>query len=181
MKRRQIPQKLVHENVTYTKKFYVHEIASANLSKIYFLKNAKKTCKPNNGDLNLDWKINILLPAWFYPFCKLLRSFCSLIFHWSSTVMGRSSPPEVFLGKCVLKICSKFTGEHPCRSVISIKLQSNFIEITLHYGHSPVNVLHIFKTTFHKNTYGGLPLYISTFLNVCVINSIEILGMEKNT
>ena len=28
----------------------------------------------------------------------------------------------VFLGKGVLKICSKFTGEHPCKSVISIKL-----------------------------------------------------------
>ena len=24
--------------------------------------------------------------------------------------------PEVFVGKRVLKICSKFTGEHPCRS-----------------------------------------------------------------
>ena len=34
----------------------------------------------------------------------------------------RSSPPEVFLGKGVLKICSKFTGEHPYRSAISIKL-----------------------------------------------------------
>ena len=33
------------------------------------------------------------------------------------------SPPEVFLGKGVLKIY-KFTGEHPGRSVISIKLQS---------------------------------------------------------
>ena len=27
--------------------------------------------------------------------------------------MKRSSPPEVFLGKGVLKICSKFTEEHP--------------------------------------------------------------------
>ena len=36
----------------------------------------------------------------------------------------RSSPPEVFLGKGALKIYSKFTGEHPCRSVISIKLQN---------------------------------------------------------
>ena len=35
----------------------------------------------------------------------------------------KSSRPEVFLGKCVRKICSKFTGEHPCRSAISIKLQ----------------------------------------------------------
>ena len=33
------------------------------------------------------------------------------------------SRPEVFLGKGVLKICSKFTGERPCRSVISLKLQ----------------------------------------------------------
>ena len=43
------------ENFTYTKKLYVHEIAAVNLSKIYFLKNAKKTCKPNKRDLNCDW------------------------------------------------------------------------------------------------------------------------------
>ena len=36
----------------------------------------------------------------------------------------RGSHSEVFLRKSVLKICSKFTGEHPCRSVISIKLLS---------------------------------------------------------
>ena len=35
----------------------------------------------------------------------------------------RSSPLELFLQKGVLKICRKFTGEHPCRKVISIKLQ----------------------------------------------------------
>ena len=29
----------------------------------------------------------------------------------------RGSRPEVFLRKGVLKICRKFTGEHPCRSV----------------------------------------------------------------
>ena len=37
---------------------------------------------------------------------------------------NRSSHSEVFLVKGNLKIRSKFTGEHPCRSVISIKLQS---------------------------------------------------------
>ena len=26
----------------------------------------------------------------------------------------KRSRPEVFLGKGVLKICSKFTGKHPC-------------------------------------------------------------------
>ena len=59
----------------------------------------------------------------------------------------RTSPPEVLLGKGVLKICSTFTGEHPCRSMISIKLQSNFIEIALRLGSSPVNLLHIFQYT----------------------------------
>ena len=34
----------------------------------------------------------------------------------------RSSHPEVFLVKGVLKKCIEFTGEHPCRNVISIKL-----------------------------------------------------------
>ena len=32
----------------------------------------------------------------------------------TQTLMSRSNPPEVFLGKGVLKICSKFTGEQPC-------------------------------------------------------------------
>ena len=45
--------------VAAVKKFYVHETAAVNLSKIYFLKNAKKTCTPNNRDLNRDWKTAI--------------------------------------------------------------------------------------------------------------------------
>ena len=55
-------------------------------------------------------------------------------------------------GKGALKICSKFTGEHPCQSAISIKLLCNFIEIALRYGCSLVNLLHIFRTTFLKST-----------------------------
>ena len=46
MKRLQILQKPEY------KKFYVSETTAANLSKICFLKNAKKTCKPNKRDLN---------------------------------------------------------------------------------------------------------------------------------
>ena len=33
---------LCTKNFTYTKQFYAHEIAAANLSKIYFLKNARE-------------------------------------------------------------------------------------------------------------------------------------------
>ena len=67
----------------------------------------------------------------------------------------RSSGPEVFLRKGVLKPCSKFTGEQPCLSVISIKFQRNFIEITLRHGCSLVIFLHIFRTPFRKNTLDG--------------------------
>ena len=56
----------------------------------------------------------------------------------------RSSCSEVSLGKGALKISSKFTGEHPYRSVISIKLLPN--------------LLHIFRTPFPKNTSGWLLL-----------------------
>ena len=48
----------------------------------------------------------------------------------------------MFLRKAVLKICSKFTGEHPCRSVISIR-----------HACSPVNLMHIFRTRFLKDTH----------------------------
>ena len=74
----------------------------------------------------------------------------------STKTYSRSNRPQVFLGEGVLKICSKFTEEHPCRSAISIKLQSNFIEITLRHGYSPVNLLHILKTPFPRNTCGWL-------------------------
>ena len=43
------------KNFTYMNIFYLDEIAAKNLSKIYFLKNPKKTCKPKNHDLNHDW------------------------------------------------------------------------------------------------------------------------------
>ena len=70
----------------------------------------------------------------------------------------RSTSPEVFLRKGVPKIWSKFTGEHPCRSVVSIKLLCNFIEIALPHACSPVNLPHIFRSSFLKNTSGRILL-----------------------
>ena len=59
--------------------------------------------------------------------------------------------------KGILKICSRFIGEHTCRRVISIRMQSNFM-------------LHFFKTSFPKNTSGGLLLTfcLSVCLPVCL-------------
>ena len=56
------------------KKFYVHEFAAVNLSKIYFLQNAKETCEPNNRDLNHDWitkSLNCYCKEQCMTFCDL--------------------------------------------------------------------------------------------------------------
>ena len=75
----------------------------------------------------------------------------------------RSSRPGVFLVKGVLKICSKFLGEHPCRNVISVKLLCSFIEMKLRRGCSPLNLLHNFRTPFPMNATGWLFLLVITF------------------
>ena len=80
--------------------------------------------------------------------------------YWLDTLKEKFRSVSFPLEKGVLKICSKFTGKHPRRSVISIKiaLQSNFIEIPLRRGCSPVTLQHIFRTHFSKNTSGWLLL-----------------------
>ena len=45
-----------------------------------------------------------------------------------------------------------------CSQVFSSVLLCNFIEIALRHGCSPVNLLHIFRTPFLKNTSGRLHL-----------------------
>ena len=77
-------------------------------------------------------------------------------------IISRSSRLEMFLRKGVLEICSKFTGEQPCRSVISKKLRCNFVEVTLRHVHSLVNLLHISRT-----------LSITTPLEDCVWKSFQ--------
>ena len=51
------------------------------------------------------------------------RLKCTVLRGVFRTQSNRSTPPEVFLVKGVLKICGKFTREHPCGSVISSKLR----------------------------------------------------------
>ena len=84
--------------------------------------------------------------------CRLRRKQRYRCLDETQPSIHRTSHPDVFLRKDVLKKCSKFTGEHPCRNVISIKLLSNFIEIALWRGCSPVNLLHILRRPFPKNT-----------------------------
>ena len=110
--------------------------------------------QPKSSKKINDYVYVIPKKCWFETELRSLDLYMFRSLRYACT----SRPSEVFLRKGVLKKCSKFTGEHPCRSAISIKLLSNFIEITLQHGCSPVNLLNIFKTSFLKNTYGGLLL-----------------------
>ena len=80
-----------------------------------------------------------------------------------STMLNlQKQPSRGVLKKGILKKCSKFAVEHPCQSVISVKLLCNFIEIALQHRCSPVNLLHIFRTPFSKNTSEQLLLNLKT-------------------
>ena len=98
----------------------------------------------------LLWKLTYnkseLINSFYINIAKNLGKSLRLL--TTKLTIDRSSHQKVLLGKGVLKTCSKFTGGHPCQSVISIKLQANFIEIALRHGCSPVNLLHIFTTSF---------------------------------
>ena len=93
-----------------------------------------------------------------------------------SDALNRSSRPEVFIGKGILKYAANL-HEHLCWSVISIKLLWNFIEIALRHACSPVSLLHIFRIPFYKNTSGRLPLtkYFENSLETIVVHSAYYL------
>ena len=107
----------------------------------------------------------LLLPQYLSnPIPSFLVQTCPSIYSGRELlIIFRSSPPGECLGKGVLKISSKFTGEHPCRSAISIKLPCNIIKIALWHGCSPVNLLDILRTPFLKNTSGGLLVNIPQY------------------
>ena len=94
-----------------------------------------------------DYQCRVLLKA--FPDLRYLRSEDWVVWQWHFLIhflamlsaenlnspenlhycakklnVFRSSRTEVFLGNGILEICSKFTGEHPCRNAISIELQS---------------------------------------------------------
>ena len=91
-----------------------------------------------------------------------------VIFKVIGMALFRSSHPEVFLRKHVLKICSKLTKEHPFGSVISIKLQS----IALRHGCYSVNLLH----TLLKKSLNFIKKESLTQVFSC-----EFCGISKNT
>ena len=91
-----------------------------------FLKNSQNS--QENTYIGVSLKLQASTPAALSEKSPIpiLNNICDYFYRnrLNNLENFRSSHPEMFLEKGVLKICSKFTGEHPCRSVTSIKLQS---------------------------------------------------------
>ena len=117
---------------------------------------------------------DIIFIKWFSEKFATNGSFFDKYFsmYWYDLSKAQKQPSRGVLSKRCSENCSKFTGEHPCQSVISIKLLCNFIEITLRHGCSLVNLLHIFRTLFSRNTSGWLLLKAFSAQH-CLVSTFE--------
>ena len=79
-------------------------------------------CKLLKLFFRVDFKILLLLLVYLLLVSYLTQHHLLAPTSTSRSYQSRSSHSAVFLRKGVLKVCSKFTGEHPCQSVISATL-----------------------------------------------------------
>ena len=79
----------------------------------------------------LGLSIRICLPSIAPSTWVKFESSSNLEDIFSGALRLRSSRPEVFVREDVLKIYSRFTGEHPCRSAISILFYWNRISASV--------------------------------------------------
>ena len=82
----------------------------------------------------------------------------------------RTSHPLVFFGKVVVKTWSKFTGEHPCRSAISIKLLCTLAWV---YGCSPVNFCIFSEKLLLRIPLDGCFCRLLQFISILNIGSTQ--------
>ena len=92
----------------------------------------------------LNGKLHLLYSECLWDISENSMRKLKLIFENS-----RSSRPEVFLGKSVLK----FIGEHPCRTAISIKLLATLLKS--HFG---MGVLLLICCIFSEHLFLRAPL-----------------------
>ena len=68
-----------------------------------------------------------------------LTSVCMIMPKFDVVMVQKQPSRGVLRKECLENMQQINIGEHPCQSVISVKLQSNFTEIALRHGGSPVS------------------------------------------
>ena len=113
-------------------------------------------------------------------FSKIFANFgVSMLTHSALQHLFRSSPSEVFLGKGVLKVCSKLTGEHPCRGTnkMMVFLQSKFLQACYSSGPHIMSVLKLVHTSqgSHEKV-----IYTNFFLMPTTLTKFESCSTWQN-
>ena len=128
-----------------------------------------------------DWKCQLVkaFTKISLPYTCLPQKICSMksfdiIFRVLYVSMNRSSHQEVFLGKGVLKIYSKFKGEHPCRSAISIKLLCK----QFYWNHTSAWVFSCKFAAYFQNTFSQKHLWMTA--SVWINCSLLIGKLNRN-
>ena len=159
-----------------------------------------KKCCPVRGDKNLNIMfvylcnrfLLFLIVCWlFFLFLFIYQSFICFYLFTSRSYPFRSRF-HLFLHNCRLSlpVYQLFLLVSICFTNISIHLFAsksfllysirfsayvNIIEITLRHGCSPVNLLHIFRTSFLRKTFGWLLLSNVLFKsNLVIFYSLEL-------
>ena len=103
-----------------------------------------------------------------YSWCYIWNSRT----HRAETSNKSQKQSTLYLKKGVLIRCGKFTGEYPCRGVISIKLQSNFIKAWLKqlskvsvWGYSSENLFGKFSWNHYQGIYDGVYFHYNSMLS----------------
>ena len=68
-----------------------------------------------------------------------LTSVCMIMPKFDVVMVQKQPSRGVLRKECLENMQQINIGEHPCQSVILVKLQSNFTEIALRHGCSPVS------------------------------------------
>ena len=96
---------------------------------------------------------------------------------WKKSLLQKQPSRRVLRKRCS-KNTQQIYRRTPMPNCDFNKVASNFIEIALRHGCSPVNLLHIFRTTFPKNTSGRLLLLLICFES-CQVYPIPTGRVER--
>ena len=112
-------------------------------------------------DLPLPRNVNRIIHYFFQGIGFLCQSVLSFNKNSSQNKIVQRQPPRGVTRKMCSEKMQQISRRTTMPSVISIKLLCNFIEIVLRHKCYPVNLLHIFRTYFLKNTSGWLLLIVN--------------------
>ena len=113
-----------------------------------------------------------------FSICHYFTEALEEIYYVKSTVYIQNQPPRGVPRKRYSGNVQQIYRRTPKPKYDFKKIASSFIEITLRHRFFPVNLLHIFRTCFLKNTSGWLPLELTIIISI--ISKTKLITTKNN-